>query len=408
MSKFTDELDQTNKTTSPSSRPETDLLKREQDRIEIEMEKERLRAEAENLKRERELMLAANAHKHRSNQHLPSNWLLIGDETGANPSNAHMIDQKLRRSVPNLLNNGLGIEPPPIQQQQQQQLPSRPAFIAAPSSNMQTTRLRYSSQLTTGTNPATISTSSARNLSSKPPQPYYTGYSSNRSGSQNELKLYSHQPVPPQPSSHRTTSSSSSSSSSSMPIPPPPPPNNPIPTISLNQKCSNCTQTLGQGSAMYIEKLGLAFHLKCFRCSVCHQPLGNGLEGTDVRVSSQNRLHCNSCFSNDLGKTKPSNTTTTTTSAHRSSSSSASSSSSTSYRGHYNQNNHHHHHHPSSYSTTTTNTTIMSTTSPKSVRHRRRLDYDDFVVLPNYYLAATMSQNSKPPSASISTRRQHH
>ena len=52
---------------------------------------------------------------------------------------------------------------------------------------------------------------------------------------------------------------------------------------------------------MYIEKLGLAFHLKCFRCSVCSVPLGNGKEGTDVRVSGTNRLHCNNCFSNDLG-----------------------------------------------------------------------------------------------------------
>lgn len=74
------------------------------------------------------------------------------------------------------------------------------------------------------------------------------------------------------------------------------------PVISLNQKCSCCAQVLGQGSAMFIEKLGLAFHLKCFRCSVCNVPLGNGKEGTDVRVSVTNRLHCNNCFSNDLGK----------------------------------------------------------------------------------------------------------
>lgn len=73
------------------------------------------------------------------------------------------------------------------------------------------------------------------------------------------------------------------------------------PIISLNQKCSCCTKMLGQGSAMFIEKLGLAFHLKCFRCSVCNVPLGNGKEGTDVRVSVTNRLHCNNCFSNDLG-----------------------------------------------------------------------------------------------------------
>jgi len=74
-----------------------------------------------------------------------------------------------------------------------------------------------------------------------------------------------------------------------------------MPTISLNEKCTSCSQILGQGSAMYIEKLGLAFHLKCFRCSVCNVPLGNGKEGTDVRVSGANRLHCNNCFSNDLG-----------------------------------------------------------------------------------------------------------
>jgi cytochrome c len=37
---------------------------------------------------------------------------------------------------------------------------------------------------------------------------------------------------------------------------------------------------------MYIEKLGLAFHLKCFRCSVCHQPLGNGLEGTTAYTAT--------------------------------------------------------------------------------------------------------------------------
>ena len=52
---------------------------------------------------------------------------------------------------------------------------------------------------------------------------------------------------------------------------------------------------------MWIEKLGLAFHLKCFKCSVCNIALGNGKEGTDVRVSGANRLHCNNCFSNDLG-----------------------------------------------------------------------------------------------------------
>jgi hypothetical protein len=80
------------------------------------------------------------------------------------------------------------------------------------------------------------------------------------------------------------------------------PQHKPTPPISLHQKCAQCQQSLGQGSAMYIEKLELAFHLKCFRCSVCSVPLSNGKEGTDVRVSGLNRLHCNNCFSNDLGK----------------------------------------------------------------------------------------------------------
>lgn len=74
-----------------------------------------------------------------------------------------------------------------------------------------------------------------------------------------------------------------------------------VQNINLNQKCCGCNLMLGQGSAMWIEKLGLAFHLICFRCSVCNVTLGNGKEGTDVRVIGSNHLHCNNCFSNDLG-----------------------------------------------------------------------------------------------------------
>ena len=71
--------------------------------------------------------------------------------------------------------------------------------------------------------------------------------------------------------------------------------------INLYQKCSYCNNEIGQNSAMIIETLNLAFHLGCFRCSVCSIPLSNGKEGTDVRVRG-NRLHCNNCFSNDRGK----------------------------------------------------------------------------------------------------------
>lgn len=118
------------------------------------------------------------------------------------------------------------------------------------------------------------------------------------SSSQSDLKnlMKSSKQYQPKVSSNSPYNQKLSTSTSSLS------PNSNCPIISLNQKCSCCSQMLGQGSAMFIEKLGLAFHLKCFRCSVCSVPLGNGKEGTDVRVSVTNRLHCNNCFSNDLGK----------------------------------------------------------------------------------------------------------
>jgi hypothetical protein len=73
------------------------------------------------------------------------------------------------------------------------------------------------------------------------------------------------------------------------------------PVINPVQKCAYCGCEIGQNSAMIIETLNLGFHLNCFRCSVCSVQLGNGKEGTDVRVRG-NQLHCNNCFSNDRGK----------------------------------------------------------------------------------------------------------
>ena len=57
---------------------------------------------------------------------------------------------------------------------------------------------------------------------------------------------------------------------------------------------------LGRGAAMIIESLRLFYHLRCFRCVVCHVQLGNGSTGTDVRVRN-NKLHCQNCYSNDEG-----------------------------------------------------------------------------------------------------------
>ena len=53
---------------------------------------------------------------------------------------------------------------------------------------------------------------------------------------------------------------------------------------------------------MIIESLRLFYHLRCFKCCVCHVQLGSGNKGTDVRVRN-NRLHCQNCYSNDEGET---------------------------------------------------------------------------------------------------------
>lgn len=72
-------------------------------------------------------------------------------------------------------------------------------------------------------------------------------------------------------------------------------------SVSGKKKCSHCAEELGRGAAMIIESLRLFYHLRCFRCVVCHVQLGNGSTGTDVRVRN-NKLHCQNCYSNDEGK----------------------------------------------------------------------------------------------------------
>ncbi|XP_067663284.1 LIM domain only protein 7-like isoform X1 [Haliotis asinina] len=80
--------------------------------------------------------------------------------------------------------------------------------------------------------------------------------------------------------------------------PPPPQKSDSSATLSGRQQCSHCNQELGFGAAMIIESLGLSYHVQCFKCCVCHTPLGNGSEGADVRVRV-NKLHCPNCYSND-------------------------------------------------------------------------------------------------------------
>ncbi|EDV93751.1 GH19502 [Drosophila grimshawi] len=57
---------------------------------------------------------------------------------------------------------------------------------------------------------------------------------------------------------------------------------------------------IGRGAAMIIESLLLFYHINCFKCCVCHVQLGDGLNGTDVRVRNH-KLHCQNCYSSDDG-----------------------------------------------------------------------------------------------------------
>ncbi|KAH8418515.1 hypothetical protein KR009_010841 [Drosophila setifemur] len=79
-------------------------------------------------------------------------------------------------------------------------------------------------------------------------------------------------------------------------------------SVSGKKKCSHCGDELGKlcyyvgcrGAAMIIESLLLFYHINCFKCCVCHVQLGDGLNGTDVRVRNH-KLHCQNCYSSDDG-----------------------------------------------------------------------------------------------------------
>ncbi|XP_078602672.1 uncharacterized protein LOC144876827 isoform X21 [Branchiostoma floridae x Branchiostoma japonicum] len=71
-------------------------------------------------------------------------------------------------------------------------------------------------------------------------------------------------------------------------------------SVSGRKLCTHCGEPLGRGAAMIIESLGLFYHITCFRCSICGIQLGNGQQGTDVRIRA-NALHCSNCYSNEKG-----------------------------------------------------------------------------------------------------------
>lgn len=93
-------------------------------------------------------------------------------------------------------------------------------------------------------------------------------------------------------------------------------------SVSGKKKCSHCDEELGElqqgswrfgldpnevfnlfsgrGAAMIVESLRLFYHIDCFKCCVCLIRLGDGLNGTDVRVRNH-KLHCQNCYSSDDG-----------------------------------------------------------------------------------------------------------
>jgi hypothetical protein len=227
--------------------------------------------------------------------------------TSYKPINQQFENVNLRRSVPNLLVD----QHIPYQQNLHQSinLSNSQMMMSDSHSSNALNRLSYRSNQKFR-QPSSIQTTPTHQVSGKPPPHAQLPVSRMMSTSQNDLKNVYRQKLNAQQNKLYNNGQASYINRSMLPNQPfiqhqqqtqhqTPPAN--MPTISLNEKCTNCSQILGQGSAMYIEKLGLAFHLKCFRCSVCNVPLGNGKEGTDVRVSGANRLHCNNCFSNDLG-----------------------------------------------------------------------------------------------------------
>ncbi|KAK6324369.1 hypothetical protein J4Q44_G00037110 [Coregonus suidteri] len=80
------------------------------------------------------------------------------------------------------------------------------------------------------------------------------------------------------------------SSSPSSPQPP-----SPSRCVSGKRQCSGCNQALGKGTAMNIDKLGLYFHLTCFKCGVCKGQLGDTSSGTDIRIGN-GLLSCHDCY----------------------------------------------------------------------------------------------------------------
>ena len=65
--------------------------------------------------------------------------------------------------------------------------------------------------------------------------------------------------------------------------------------------CSGCSCPLGKEPSMSVSNSGLTFHIRCFRCDVCHRPLASGQLSVSILLRG-NRPHCRNCFSSSAGE----------------------------------------------------------------------------------------------------------
>ena len=64
--------------------------------------------------------------------------------------------------------------------------------------------------------------------------------------------------------------------------------------------CSVCSCPLGKEPCMSISNGGLSFHMRCFRCDVCHRSLVAGQLSVSILLR-EGKPHCRHCFSSSAG-----------------------------------------------------------------------------------------------------------
>ena len=64
--------------------------------------------------------------------------------------------------------------------------------------------------------------------------------------------------------------------------------------------CSVCSCPLGKEPSMSISNSGLYFHMRCFKCDVCHRSLSSGQLSVSILLR-EGKPHCRHCFSSGAG-----------------------------------------------------------------------------------------------------------